>query len=66
LLVDPVFEQINRDLALINELNLCLLWTLETHAHADPVTSAGYYGLSKESLSNHHKRYRKVGRSAPE
>jgi sulfur dioxygenase len=39
-LVDPVFEQVNRDAALIRELNLELLCTLDTHVHADHVTGA--------------------------
>jgi glyoxylase-like metal-dependent hydrolase (beta-lactamase superfamily II)/rhodanese-related sulfurtransferase len=39
-LIDPVFEQVRRDAALINELNLALKWTLETHVHADHVTGA--------------------------
>lgn len=39
-LVDPVFEQAMRDSALIDELGLTLLWTLETHVHADHVTGA--------------------------
>jgi glyoxylase-like metal-dependent hydrolase (beta-lactamase superfamily II)/rhodanese-related sulfurtransferase len=39
-LVDPVFEQARRDQALIAELGLKLLWTLETHVHADHVTAA--------------------------
>ena len=39
-LIDPVFEQVRRDGALINELGLKLLWTLETHVHADHVTGA--------------------------
>ena len=39
-LIDPVFEQARRDAALINELGLRLLWTLETHVHADHVTGA--------------------------
>src|SRR5215510_13480367 len=39
-LIDPVFEQARRDAALINELGLKLLWTLETHVHADHVTGA--------------------------
>lgn len=39
-LVDPVFEQVRRDAALIDELGLKLLWTLETHVHADHVTGA--------------------------
>lgn len=40
LLVDPVFEQAKRDAALIEELGLKLVWTLETHVHADHVTGA--------------------------
>ena len=39
-LIDPVFEQVRRDAALIGELGLKLLWTLETHVHADHVTGA--------------------------
>ncbi|UYN96378.1 MAG: MBL fold metallo-hydrolase [Enhydrobacter sp.] len=40
ILIDPVFEQVRRDAALIAELGLKLLWTLETHVHADHVTGA--------------------------
>lgn len=40
ILVDPVFEQVRRDSALIGELGLRLVWTLETHVHADHVTGA--------------------------
>jgi sulfur dioxygenase len=39
-IIDPVFEQMRRDAALIHELGLTLLWTLETHVHADHVTAA--------------------------
>jgi glyoxylase-like metal-dependent hydrolase (beta-lactamase superfamily II)/rhodanese-related sulfurtransferase len=39
-LIDPVFEQVRRDSALIDELGLKLLATLETHVHADHVTGA--------------------------
>jgi glyoxylase-like metal-dependent hydrolase (beta-lactamase superfamily II)/rhodanese-related sulfurtransferase len=39
-LIDPVFEQARRDAALVAELGLKLLWTLETHVHADHVTGA--------------------------
>src|SRR5579863_9152731 len=37
-LIDPVFEQARRDASFISELGLKLLWTLETHVHADHVT----------------------------
>jgi glyoxylase-like metal-dependent hydrolase (beta-lactamase superfamily II) len=39
-LIDPVFEQVRRDAALITELGLKLVATLETHVHADHVTGA--------------------------
>jgi glyoxylase-like metal-dependent hydrolase (beta-lactamase superfamily II)/rhodanese-related sulfurtransferase len=39
-LIDPVFEQHTRDAGLIRELELTLLYTLETHCHADHVTGA--------------------------
>ncbi|GLS14398.1 hydrolase glyoxylase [Hydrogenophaga electricum] len=40
-IIDPVDEQIERDLATLREYGLKLRWTLETHAHADHITSAG-------------------------
>lgn len=39
-LIDPVFEQVRRDAALLGELDLKLAWTLDTHVHADHVTGA--------------------------
>jgi sulfur dioxygenase len=48
-LIDPVFEQVRRDAALIAELRLTLAWTLETHVHADHVTGAW---LLKERLGS--------------
>jgi sulfur dioxygenase len=39
-LIDPVDGQIARDLALLKERGLQLAWTVETHAHADHITSA--------------------------
>ena len=39
-LIDPVFEQARRDCALMTELGLKLIATLETHVHADHVTGA--------------------------
>lgn len=39
-LIDPVFEQARRDAALLRELGLTLLCTLDTHVHADHITAA--------------------------
>lgn len=40
-LVDPVLEQVDRDLALLRELDLTLGYCLETHVHADHITGTG-------------------------
>ncbi|NGZ87292.1 MBL fold metallo-hydrolase [Duganella aceris] len=40
LLIDPVYEQAPRDMALLQELGLRLIATLDTHVHADHVTGA--------------------------
>ena len=39
-LVDPVTEQLERDVRLLREHGLALKYTLETHVHADHVTAA--------------------------
>jgi len=41
LIIDPVDEQIERDLSELQRLGLKLVWTVETHAHADHITGAG-------------------------
>ena len=40
-IIDPVDDQLARDLALLREHGLKLVWSVETHAHADHITSAG-------------------------
>lgn len=41
ILVDPVLEQVERDLKLVQELGLTLRYCLETHIHADHITGTG-------------------------
>ena len=40
-IIDPVDHQLSRDLQVLREHGLRLLWAIETHAHADHITSAG-------------------------
>ena len=64
-LIDPVFEHARRDAALVEELGLKLAWTLETHVHADHVTSASLLkrrfgskiALSKDSRAEGADRF---------
>ena len=41
ILIDSVKEQVDRDLKLLEELEIKLVYLLETHVHADHVTGAG-------------------------
>lgn len=40
ILIDPAMPTWQRDLAAVNELGLKLAWTVDTHIHADHITSA--------------------------
>ena len=40
ILIDPVVNAIERDLAVLAETGLTLAWTLDTHIHADHITAA--------------------------
>lgn len=48
-LIDPVREHLERDTTLLYELELRLVYTLETHVHADHVTASG---LLRERLGS--------------
>ena len=43
LLIDTVYEQSERDATILRELNFSLLYTVETHVHADHVTASGKF-----------------------
>lgn len=40
-IIDPVLETVDRDMKLIDELGLKLIYALDTHIHADHITGAG-------------------------
>jgi len=40
-LIDPVMELVDRDLAVINDLGLDLIYGINTHCHADHITGTG-------------------------
>lgn len=41
-LIDPVFERVERDMKLARELGLELVFAINTHVHADHVTGSGF------------------------
>jgi len=45
-MIDPVKSQHGRDLKLIRELGVSLLYVLDTHVHADHITGAGLLSLA--------------------
>ncbi|MBL9014344.1 MAG: MBL fold metallo-hydrolase [Myxococcales bacterium] len=40
-IIDPVLEQLERDVGLLDDLGLDLVYALDTHVHADHVTASG-------------------------
>jgi len=40
-LIDPVLEQVDRDLSQLDDLGLHLVWAADTHVHADHITGTG-------------------------
>jgi len=41
LIIDPVIDQVERDIKILAELGLTLTHTLDTHVHADHITGSG-------------------------
>lgn len=41
IIIDPVRDQVERDMRLITELGLTLKYILDTHIHADHITGSG-------------------------
>ena len=41
LIIDPVLDQIDRDLLILNELHFTLEYIFDTHVHADHITGSG-------------------------
>jgi len=48
-IIDPVYEHVDRDVKLIDELKLILLYAMNTHVHADHITGSG---LIKKRIPN--------------
>ena len=57
-LIDPVDQQVERDIELIRELDLDLRYTLETHVHADHVTGSGILRNRLNSIVMVHENSR--------
>lgn len=62
-IIDSVREQLERDLQLIKELDLNLLYALETHVHADHITASG---LLRERLGCKVGVHTQVGSDCPD
>jgi sulfur dioxygenase len=54
ILIDPVLEQVDRDVALLQRLGLRLRYTVETHVHADHVSGGGRLRERLGSLTAMH------------
>ena len=57
-LIDPVQDQITRDLRLIRKHGLLLRYTLETHVHTDHITGSGLLRRALNSLVLVHENSR--------
>lgn len=57
-LIDPVAGDVEHYIALLNELELTLIYTMETHVHADHITGAG---LLRDKLGSKGVVHRDAG-----
>lgn len=57
-LIDPVASEVDAYLELLHSLNLTLIYTLETHVHADHITGAG---LLRQKLGSKSVVHRDAG-----
>mmetsp|Transcript_10141 Transcript_10141/g.37125 ORF Transcript_10141/g.37125 Transcript_10141/m.37125 type:complete len:315 (-) Transcript_10141:1633-2577(-) len=51
-LIDPVLEMVDRDLAVLNDLGVRLIYAINTHCHADHVTGSGKLKREVEGLKS--------------
>jgi len=51
IIIDPVVENVDRDVQLLNELGLGLVHVLDTHVHADHITGSGELRRKTGALS---------------
>lgn len=58
IIIDPVVSEIDAYIGLLQDLNLKLIYTMETHVHADHVTGAG---LLREKLGSKSVVHRDAG-----
>lgn len=58
IIIDPVVSEIDAYIELLQDLNLKLIYTMETHVHADHVTGAG---LLREKLASKSVVHRDAG-----
>ncbi len=62
-IIDSVREQLERDIQLMRELDLKLMYALETHVHADHITASG---LLRERLGCKVGVHTQVGSDCPD
>ena len=48
-MIDPVIETVERDIGIVKDLGLNLLYGLNTHCHADHVTGTGKLKVCEKS-----------------